>query len=87
MEKQIFEIGQVVTVVNIDPLEGNDKAPALELGKDETIKNIILDSEGNQHLDVGLASELNWITSWETKEELPDGDTIHWCHPSRLKLK
>lgn len=49
------------------------------------IKEIILDAEGNQHLDVGLKSHLNYITSYETKEDLPRGKEIHWCHPSRFE--
>ena len=80
-----FEIGQVVVALNNKPLEGNKVAPPLELEKEYTVKNIILDKAGNQHLDVGLWSDYNWITSWETKEELRDGDKIHWCHPSRFK--
>lgn len=49
------------------------------------VKGIVLDSAGNQHLDVGLKSDLNWVKSIETGEELPDGDKIHWCHPSRFE--
>jgi hypothetical protein len=84
--KKTFEPKQTVKAINIEPLAGNDKAPDLELNKEYVVKQIILDSQGNQHLDVGLVSELNYVTSWETKEPLPDGDTIHWCHPSRFEL-
>jgi len=82
MEK--FKIGETVICTNIKPLKGNDIEPPLELEKKYLIKNIILDKQGNQHLDVGLISKYNWIRSFETKEELPDGDKIHWCHPSRF---
>ena len=74
-----------VKAINIEPLAGNDKAPPLELGKTYKVKQIILDSKGNEHYDVGLVSELNYVRSWETKEELPNGATIHWCHPSRFE--
>ena len=84
--KIIFEEGTEVKAINIAPLAGNYKAPALELDKIYTIKQIILDSQGNQHLDVGLVSELNYVRSWETKEQLPNGETIHWCHPSRFEM-
>lgn len=83
----MFTVGQEVYVVNIEPLEGNDVAPKLTMGNKETIKQIILDAEGNQHLDVGLPSEYAYIRSFETKEELPNGDKIHWCHPSRFSIE
>ena len=87
MNKTItFEVGEKVKAINIKPLAGNDRSPDLELDKEYPIKQIILDSKGNQHLDVGLASVLNYVTSWDTREQLPDGDVIHWCHPSRFEL-
>lgn len=82
----MYEIGQTVKAMNNQPLKGNDKAPKLEIGQDYPVKGIVLDSKGNQHLDVGLVSELNYVTSYETQEQLPDGDKIHWCHPSRFEL-
>lgn len=82
--KTEFKVDETVLAVNNEPLEGNTKAPKLEVGKKYTIKGIIQDKEGNDHIDVGLVSELEYVTSWETKEELPDGDSIHWCHPSRF---
>lgn len=89
MEKQNceFAIGDTVIAQNNKPLEGNDKAPALTVGAEYPVKNIIYDNKGFPHLDVGLKSELNFVTSWHTAEELPDGDTIHWCHPSRFTKK
>ena len=81
---QKFQVGQTVKCVNVDRLEGNDAKPPLELNASYPIKQITLDSKGNQHLDVGLKSEMNYVRSFETKEKLPDGDTIHWCHPSRF---
>jgi hypothetical protein len=66
---------------------GNEVAPSLKEGQEYTIQNIIFDSKGNPHFDVGLPSYVNYVRSWETKEELPNGDEIHWCHPSRFKLK
>lgn len=81
-----YEINNKVIAINNKPLEGNDKAPSLEIDKEYTIQSIVLDKEGNQHINVGLWSDLNYVKSWETKEELPDGDKIHWCHPSRFKL-
>ena len=44
------------------------------------------DKKGNQHLDLCLKSMYNFITSWETGEELPDGDSIHWVSPHRVEI-
>lgn len=79
-----FEEGMEVTCINAKLLPGNDNGPLLEEEKNYSIKKIILDSAGNQHLDVGLVSSLQFITSYETKEDLPDGNKVHWCHPSRF---
>lgn len=78
--------GGIVTAINDKPLPGNSVAPPLELGKTYVIAKVIHDKKGNPHLDVGLKSKYNFITSYETKEELPDGEKIHWCHPSRFEL-
>ena len=75
-----------VKCINIDPLPGNEIAPPLTLGETYPINKIIQDSKGNNHLDIGLVSNYNWITSYETKERLPEGDKIHWCHPSRFEM-
>lgn len=85
MEK--FSEGDIVVAVKISPLEGNDIAPPVEIGKSYTILKIVLDKKSNQHLDVGLPSKYNFIRSYETGENLPDGDKIHWCHPSRFIKK
>src|SRR5690606_12606755 len=85
-EMEKFEIGQTVKVVLVDPLPGNDVAPDLTLGDHKVIQDICTDRKGNQHLDVGLESNINYVTSWETGEELPGGDIVHWCHPSRFEL-
>lgn len=84
MSKQIFEIGQTVKCIKTEPFPGKQVAPPLFKDSEYQIKGIILDKEGNQHLDVGLISQYNYITSIETEEELKDGDVIHWCHPSRF---
>jgi len=87
MTQTEYKIGDTVTCVNIEPLEGNEIAPPLELHKDYPIVGFTHDNQGNQHLDVGIVSEYNYIRSFETKEELPNDDKIHWCHPSRFIQK
>lgn len=62
-----------------------DKHPPLVLGEIYDVKNIHTDAGGFQHWDVGLTSTVDYITSFDTGELLPDGDKIHWCHPSRFE--
>ncbi len=80
----MYTVGDTVIATNNEPLPGNDYAPELELTKEYPVIEIILDSKGNQHLDVGLKSKLGYVRSYETEEKLPRGDKIHWCHPSRF---
>ena len=82
-----FKQDDIIICNNIEPLSGNEVAPPLTLGTEYPVKGIVLDEKGNQHLDVGLKSNYNWVRSYETGELLPDGDVIHWCHPSRFTLK
>lgn len=79
-----YKEGQEVIIVNNEILKGNTVGPTLTLGDVKKIKRIILDKNGNQHLDLGLKSRYMYIRSYETKEELPNGDSIHWVHPSRV---
>jgi hypothetical protein len=81
----MIKIGSKLKCVNSKPLQGNDVAPPLKEGETYEVKDIVIDSEGNPHLDVGLKSNYNYITSWNTKEELPDGDTIHLCALNRFE--
>ena len=81
-----YNKGDVVRILDIAPLEGNTVAPPVELHKEYPVKDIILDSAGNQHLDLGLESKYSFIRSHETKEDLPNGDQIHYVHPSRVEL-
>lgn len=85
MEKKlIFNVKDIVIATNDQPLGDSDYAPSLIVEKAYLVKTICYDRKGNQHLDVGLISELNYITSQETGEQLEGGDKIHWCHPSRF---
>lgn len=81
-----YKKNQKIKCVHVLPLKGNDVAPPLHLNKVYTIFEIVLDKENNQHLDVGIESNFNFVRSFETKEYLPDGNKIHWCHPSRFEL-
>lgn len=78
--------GTMLECINTKPLEGNEIAPPLEEGVFYPIVKTHKCSCGQEHYDVGLKSEYNWVTCYKCKIKLPNGDTIHWCHPSRFKL-
>lgn len=86
IKPRIFKEGEEVTPTYFGPLPGTKIAPPIVPGAEYIIKKIHIDKEGNQHLDLGIKSQYNYIRSYETKEELPDGDKIHWCHPGRVEL-
>lgn len=78
---------QNLTAINNKPLPGNDIAPNLIIGeKYAEVSRIICDC-GQEHIDVGLQSVHNYIRCYNCKKELPKGDMIHWCHPSRFKIE
>lgn len=81
-----FNVGDLVKINNDSPLSGNTVAPPVTIGDLHIVKHIVLDRKGNQHLDLGLKSEYEFIRSWETGEELPDGDKIHWVSPWRVEI-
>jgi hypothetical protein len=83
-KKMKYEIGQTVTCKNAAPLPKKKIAPPVRVGASYVIKDIFVDSKGHQHIDIGLVSEYEYISSFETGEHLPNGDKIHWCHPSRF---
>jgi hypothetical protein len=84
--ERLYKEGDKVRVILTRPLGDNSCAPPLVMYQEHKVNKVIEDTKGNQHLDIGLVSKINYVTSFETKEELPDGDKIHWCHPSRFEL-
>lgn len=81
--KHIYEVDDIVRAINDAPLSGNTIAPPITIGEQYIVKDICIDSRGNQHLDLGFISAYNFITSWETGEELPNKD-VHWVNPIRV---
>lgn len=82
----IYEVDDIVKCIDDQPLMGNTIAPPIIIGDEYKIENITLDKESNQHLDLGFISMYNWIKSWETGEELSNGDRIHWVNPIRVEF-
>jgi len=83
---KLIEGKSKLKVLDNEPLEGNEIAPPLTKGNEVTYQGHILDKDGNPHINVGIKSNYNFIRSFETKEELPQGHLIHWCHPSRFEI-
>lgn len=76
-----------LTCRNDSPLPSNNVAPPLKVGESYVAQDVITCSCGSKHVNVGLVSEYNYISCFECKAQLPDGDKIHWCHPSRFDVK
>lgn len=72
---------------NINYLPGNNVTPPLALEQEYEAKEVITCACGSKHVDVGLKSNYNYVSCFECKEHLPDGDKIHWAHPSRFEIK
>lgn len=86
--KHTYVIGQDVRVVKTDKLSGNEIGPpGLVMGEKKKVLDIVLDGQGNQHLDLGIKSDVNFVSSYETAEVLPNSQVggVHWCHPSRVE--
>jgi hypothetical protein len=78
----MFTPGQKVKVIFTQLLPGKEVAPALTHGQAYEVKAVHTDSKGNQHIDVGLKMDVEFIKSFATDEMLPAG--IRWCHPNRF---
>jgi hypothetical protein len=82
-----IEKDNTIICVNVQLLPGNTIAPDLTMNKEYPAQEVYECKCGQKHIDVGLKSQHNWITCYNCREELPNGDTIHWCHPSRFEVK
>lgn len=83
----LFKVGDRLVCMNADILPNNDYGPALIEGDTYTVKEIYVDKDGYQHIDVGIKSAMNFIRCYETQEDLPRGDQIQWCHAGRFAKK
>ncbi len=74
----------IIECINIEPLEGNNIAPPLEL-KEYTIKQLFTCGCGQTHVDVGLQSEVNYVECYKCRQTLPNSKEVHWCNSIRFK--
>lgn len=79
-----FQPKDTIKAINKDPLPGNDQAPHLQIDKAYTAETIYKCACGQEHIDVGLKSRHNWIKCYCCDNEIPQGNSIYWCHPSRF---
>lgn len=79
-------VGDKVICYNSKPLLGNDVAPPIKEGESYRIVEIYKCTCGQEHYNIGLISNYNFITCYKCREFLPKGSTggTHWCHPSRF---
>jgi hypothetical protein len=79
-----FYVGSQITCIETKPLPGNRIAPSLKDGQYYQVEQVFTCVCGQEHLHVGLQSVANYINCYRCGKEIPEGDTKHWCHPSRF---
>ncbi len=82
---KIMKINDNLECVNIEPFKNNTIAPELTLNGDYKALDIFMCKCGEQHINVGLKLEINYVECYKCRETLPD--TNHWCHSSRFIVK
>lgn len=70
--------------INTKPLTGNTIAPPLKLFDEYTVLQLYTCKCGQDHYDVGLVSKYEYVSCHTCSEMLPEGNKVHWCHPSRF---
>lgn len=83
--KSIVAVGDTVKCVINEVLSKSGYGPTLELGKEYKVEEIITTSGDNDHLNVGVRSELGSVSCLETGDLIPRGNVVAWCHPSRFE--
>jgi hypothetical protein len=78
------KIGDTVTVIKDQPLEGNSIGPNLEIGQEHEVNSIHECSCGQSHIDIRLPLEINYVTCYNCGAQLPK--STQWCHPSRFTV-
>lgn len=71
--------------INNSPLPNNEVAPPLIVGNEYKLVQEFVCICGQNHFDVGLKSRYSFISCYKCGKQLPNGDKIHWCHPTRFQ--
>lgn len=79
-----MKTGDKVKVINNSLLKGNSLKPSLVLNSTHTIEDVFTCKCGEKHLDIGLPLEINYITCYKCREELPLKNNTHWCNSIRF---
>jgi hypothetical protein len=79
-----MNINDKITVVYDGFLPEKTEKPNLRNGEEKIVKATHVCGCGELHLDVGLLSELNYVSCFKCAEVLPG--EAHWCHSGRFKL-
>lgn len=77
----------IAICIDNKPLQGNVVAPPLQEKEEYPVIDVYECFCGQKHIDVGLKSEYNYIRCYKCESNLPNGNKIHWCHPTRFFLK
>lgn len=75
----------IVICNNVKPFPVNEIGPSLELNKEYNLLKVIKCGCGEEHYNIGLPLEVNYIECYKCRERLPD--TTHWCNSSRFTIK
>lgn len=88
MEKKPIEIifaGDNLKVINDGILPGCEIGPKLKNGEDHIAQQVYYCKCGQEHIDIGLLSNLNYVSCYKCEEHLPQGHSIHWCNSIRFE--
>ncbi len=75
----------IIICIEVKPFPVNSTSPPLGINKEYQLKEIFKCSCGEEHFNVGLKREVNYVECYKCRETLPP--TNHWCHSSRFKAK
>lgn len=76
---------KTIICINIKPFPVNEIGPNLVLDKEYPLQAKFKCACGEEHYDVGLSNDVNWVECYKCREKLPSN--IRWCHSSRFKEK
>lgn len=80
-----MEQNKQLICINVKPFPVNEIGPQLVLDKEYTLEEVYKCECGEEHYNVGLPLEINYVECYKCRERLPDH--THWCHSSRFKIK